>query len=108
MQISRIRLSDKISRLRPRLVASAQTCKTKVPVKVTKIALWTLKKIYLPGYAYQKAGVALLNLNDAGTVQMSLFSKSKDTTRLMRVMDQVNEVWGRGTLHSAAEGVEKE
>ena len=34
MQISRIRLSDKTSRLRPRLVASAQTGKTEVPVKV--------------------------------------------------------------------------
>jgi DNA polymerase V len=75
---------------------------------LTKIALWTLKKIYLPGYAYQKAGVALLNLGDAGTVQMSLFSKSKDNTRLMQVMDRINGVWGRGTLHSAAEGVEKE
>lgn len=75
---------------------------------LTKIALWTLKKIYLPGYAYQKSGVALLNLGDAGTVQMSLFSKSKDNTRLMQVMDRINGVWGRSTLQSAAEGVDKE
>ncbi len=34
MQISRIRLSDKTSRLRPRLIAPAQTDKTEVPVKV--------------------------------------------------------------------------
>ena len=34
MQISRIRLTDKTLRLRPRLVAPAQTGKTEVPVKV--------------------------------------------------------------------------
>ena len=75
---------------------------------LTKIARWGLKRIYRPGFAYQKAGIALLNLRDAGTVQMNLFSKSKDNTPLMQVMDRINEEWGRGTLHSAAEGVKKE
>ena len=77
-------------------------------LRLITIALWGLKKIYRPGYAYQKAGIALMNLRDAGTVQMNLFSKAKDNTRLMQVMDRVNEVWGRGTLHSGAEGVQKE
>jgi len=77
-------------------------------LRLTRIAKWGLKKIYRPGYAYQKAGVALMNLSDAGTVQMSLFSKVKDHRRLMQVMDEINTVWGRGTLHSAAEGVQKE
>mgnify|MGYP003376849014 FL=1 len=74
---------------------------------LTKIARWGLKRIYRPGFAYQKAGIALMNLRDSGTVQMNLFSKSKDNTRLMQVLDRINEVWGRGTLHSAAEGVQK-
>jgi DNA polymerase V len=74
---------------------------------LTRIARWGLKRIYRPGFAYQKAGIALMNLRDAGTVQMSLFSKSKDNTPLMQVMDRINDVWGRGTLHSAAEGVQK-
>ena len=77
-------------------------------LRLTTIARWGLKKIYRPGFAYQKAGIALMNLRDAGTVQMSLFSKAKDNTKLMQVMDRINEVWGRGTLHSAAEGVQKE
>lgn len=77
-------------------------------LRLTTVALWGLRKIFKPGYAYQKAGVALLNLKDAGTVQLNLFSKAKDHTKLMRVMDQINDCWGRGTLHSAAEGLSKE
>ncbi len=77
-------------------------------LRLTKVALWLLKKIYRPGYAYQKVGVALLDLSEAGIAQMNLFSKCRDNPGLMQVMDRINTVWGRGTLHSAAEGVEKE
>lgn len=77
-------------------------------LRLTTIARWGLKKIYKPGYAYQKAGVVLMNLMDASTVQMNLFSKAKDHSRLMRVVDQINDNWGKGTLHLAAEGVRKD
>jgi DNA polymerase V len=77
-------------------------------LRLTRAALWALKRIYRSGYAYQKAGVALINLTDAATSQMSLFSKAKDNRRLMQVMDRINTVWGRGTLRSAAEGIEKD
>lgn len=76
-------------------------------LRLTRAALWGLKRIYKPGYAYQKAGVALLNLADAATSQMDLFSKGRDNTKLMQVMDRINGIWGRGTLRSAAEGIEK-
>ncbi|MEI7613651.1 MAG: Y-family DNA polymerase [Betaproteobacteria bacterium] len=76
-------------------------------LRLTTIARWGLKKIYRPGHAYQKAGVALMNLHDAGVVQPDLFAKARDNTRLMQVMDHINATWGRGTLHSAAEGVHK-
>jgi DNA polymerase V len=76
-------------------------------LRLTRAALWGLKRIYRPGYAYQKAGVALLNLTDATTAQMSLFSKTKDNPQLMQVMDRINGIWGRGTLRSAAEGIQK-
>ena len=76
-------------------------------LRLTTIARWCLKKIYRPGFAYQKAGIALMNFSDAHNVQLSLFSKNKDNIRLMQVMDRINSIWGRGTLHSAAEGVHK-
>jgi DNA polymerase V len=77
-------------------------------LRLTRAALWGLRGIYQPGYAYQKAGVALLNLTDSATSQMSLFSKTKDNTKLIRVMDRINGMWGRGTLRSAAEGIGRE
>lgn len=73
-------------------------------LRLTRAALWGLKRIYKSGYAYQKAGVALLNLSDAARRQMSLFSGARNNTRLMQVMDRINATWGSGTLHSAAEG----
>jgi DNA polymerase V len=76
-------------------------------LRLTRAALWGLKRIYRPGFAYQKAGVALLSLSDAATAQMSLFSRSKDNGKLMAAMDRINGIWGRGTLRSAAEGIQK-
>ena len=80
------------------------TCDT---LRLTRVARWGLKRIYRPGFAYQKAGVALMNLQDAGTVQSGLFPGAKDNIRLMQVMDRINAAWGRGTLHCAAEGLQK-
>lgn len=75
---------------------------------LTRAALWGLKRIYRPGFAYQKAGVALLNLTDAATPQQDMFAKTKDNTKLMQTMDRINAIWGRGTLRSAAEGISKD
>jgi DNA polymerase V len=77
-------------------------------LRLIRVAHWALKKIYRPGYAYQKAGVCLMDLSDAATVQKSLFCSSRDNTRLMQAMDRINATFGRGTLHSAAEGLRKE
>lgn len=77
-------------------------------LRLIRVAHWALKKIYRPGYAYQKAGVCLMDLSDAATVQKSLFCSGKDNTRLMQAMDRINATFGRGTLHSAAEGIRKE
>ena len=77
-------------------------------LRLIRVAHWGLKKIYRPGYAYQKAGIALMNLSGAEQVQLGLFTTSRDNTRLMQVMDRINATWGRGTLHSAAEGIQKD
>jgi DNA polymerase V len=77
-------------------------------LRLTRAALWGLKRIYRSGFAYQKAGVALLNLTAAAHPQLSLFPKMRDNSRLMEVMDRINGIWGRGTLRSAAEGVRTE
>ena len=76
-------------------------------LRLTQAALRALERIYRSGYAYQKAGVALLNLSTAATAQASLFATAPDHKRLMQTMDRINAIWGRGTLRSAAEGFEK-
>lgn len=74
-------------------------------LRLTRAALWGLRRIYRPGFAYQKAGVALLDLTDAANRQMNLFSPAQDNPRLMQALDRINAIWGRGTLRSAAEGI---
>ena len=76
--------------------------------RLTAVALWGLKRIYRPGFAYQKAGVMLGNLSQAGVQQFTLFEKRKDRPALMQAMDRINTVWGRGTLKLGAEGVNQE
>jgi DNA polymerase V len=76
-------------------------------LRLTRAALWGLKRIYRAGFAYQKAGVALLELTDRTQTQMNLFATARDNTRLMQTMDRINAIWGRGTLRSAAEGIRK-
>ncbi|MBV6475227.1 MAG: Protein UmuC [Rhodocyclaceae bacterium] len=68
-------------------------------------AIMGLRRLFKPGYAYQKAGVMLLGLSDAGHAQGALFEADRGKPALMRAMDRVNAHWGRGTLRLAAEGV---
>ena len=75
-------------------------------LRLTKAALWALKRIYRPGFAYQKAGIGLLGLSDAAHRQASLFSTVRDNTRLMSVMDTINATFGRDTVRLAVTGVQ--
>ncbi len=83
------------------------TVATDDTLRLTHAALWGLRRIYRPGYEYQKAGITLMELIDAGTVQDDLFCQAKDTTRVMQAMDRINRTWGKGTLRSGAEGINK-
>ncbi len=77
-------------------------------MRLTRAALWGLKRIFKPGYAYQKAGVMLMEIAPAGQVQGVLFGPSTSArSRLMEVIDEANALWGSGTLKLAAEGVTK-
>ncbi len=74
-------------------------------LRLIKAAHWGLKRLYRPGYAYQKAGVALLDLWPRSHAQMDLFSTLPNRHALMQVMDRINASFGRGTLRTAAEGI---
>jgi len=70
---------------------------------LTQAAVGALGRIFRPGFKYSKAEVMLLNLRQPGEYTDDLFAASQpaEATRVMTVLDQINERWGRGTLRSA-------
>ena len=80
--------------------------------RLSEAALYGLKRIYKPGYAYKKAGVMLMSLCPADQVPVDMFSgfDEPDTQRaknLMATLDEINAKMGRGTVRSAGEGIQK-
>lgn len=74
-------------------------------------ALKLLKKIYIPGYKYQKAGVMVYNLGSDDSVQLSLFDSPSPEferqNRLMSVTDRLNSKYGNNTLKIATLGTKQ-
>ncbi|EZP31903.1 translesion error-prone DNA polymerase V subunit UmuC [Pseudomonas sp. RIT288] len=69
-----------------------------------KAAVDALDRLYRPGFKYSKAEVLLMNLCQPGEYTDDLFAASQPTesTKVMAVLDQINERWGRGTLRAAS------
>ena len=74
--------------------------------KLIGAALAGLAAIWRDGYRYKKAGVVLLDLHPAASVQEGLFDKKDDARRvtLMRTVDRLNLRFGRDTVSFAATG----
>ncbi|MFZ2386832.1 MAG: Y-family DNA polymerase, partial [Polaromonas sp.] len=79
---------------------------------ISQAALMGLASIYQPGYRYAKAGVMLLDLNDAGVEQGELaleddaaLLREAEGPRLMQALDAVNKRYGRGSLLLASAGL---
>lgn len=93
--------------------APSVSCTLAVPtsdtVEVTGYALRAVASAYRGGFAYVKAGVMLNDLSDAGAVQGGLFDDvDRDRSgRLMGVMDNINDLFGDGTLRVAASGLDR-
>lgn len=78
--------------------------------KLIRAALYGLSRIWRPGFSYKKAGVICLDLHQAAKLQGALFHQADDPGRLelMRLMDELNRRYGRGSIAFAAAGVKKE
>ena len=75
-------------------------------------ALYGLKRIYKPVYAYKKAGVMLGSLCPENLVPVDLFTgfdepETQRARTLMATLDEINTKMGRGTVRSAGEGIQK-
>lgn len=76
---------------------------------LVKTALWLLKRLYRPGYIYQKAGVILNDLVPKAGLQRDLFFDEADTqldkrARVIRTLDEINHRFGRQTVRLASQG----
>jgi DNA polymerase V len=79
---------------------------------LAEAALYGLKRIYKPGYAYKKAGVMLGVLCPENLVPVDLFTgfdepETQRARALMATLDEINARMGRGTVRSAGEGIQK-
>lgn len=69
----------------------------------------SLEKLYKPGESYRKVGVRLLNLVSDNLNQRSLFAEDlpKNSEKLMRVIDKINQQMGKDTVFLAAQGTHR-
>ena len=65
-----------------------------------------IRSIFQPGFKFSKAGVMLLDLQDAGTEQreLDLDPGRDERSRLMTAMDSINGKYGRGAMTLASAG----
>lgn len=70
---------------------------------LTNAAVNAVERVFRPGFKYSKAEVMLINLCQPGEFTEDLFAatQSAEATKLMTVLDKINERWGRGTMRSA-------
>jgi len=73
-------------------------------------AVALLRRIYRPGYAYQKARVMLSELTPSGCYLSGLFDDAVRIERrhaIMAAMDSINQRCGRGTVQPSANGADQ-
>jgi DNA polymerase V len=87
----------------------SNTCMTSLPVAagytptLIRAAHSCLRKIYRPGHRYAKAGVVLLDLVPASSVQADLFVETSPRhTALMGAIDGINRRLGTDSVYFAA------
>jgi len=70
---------------------------------IIRAALQGLEAIFRPGHAYAKAEIMLLDLRQQGEFTDDLFAEFQPAAakKVMRVLDEINGRWGRGTLRPA-------
>ena len=78
---------------------------------LTTWAVALMRKIFRTGHRYWKSGVMLLDLSNKGAEQLSLFDaplpeQEQRRTSVMRIVDEANAKWGRGTLGIGSAGVQ--
>ena len=76
-------------------------------IELIRAATEGLKTIYKYGYFYQKSGITLSNLNDAGKEEFNLLAPLLETKSksLMKAIDYTNIKYGRNAISVAQAGI---
>ena len=76
-------------------------------LELVKTAIAGLVKIYKYGYFYQKAGIILSKLNEAGEKELNLLTPilENKSQKLMKAMDLTNSKYGRNVISVAQAGI---
>ena len=71
---------------------------------ITKAATQAVERLFRPGFRYSKAEVLLMDLRQPGEFTDDLFAHTQPAAadKVMSVLDEINNRWGRGTLRAAA------
>ena len=71
---------------------------------MTKAATEAVNRLFRPGFKYSKAEVLLMDLRQPGEFTDDLFAYSQPAAadKVMSVLDEINDRWGRGTLRAAS------
>ncbi|HLP49325.1 MAG TPA: DUF4113 domain-containing protein, partial [Chitinophagales bacterium] len=72
-------------------------------------AITVLKKVWRDGYAYKKAGVIVTGIVPETNVQAALFDTTDRSKHAlaMEALDKVNKRYGKNTVSSASQGVNR-
>lgn len=105
------RFRQDLAQYHPRIVVKLPV-PTSSSIEITKYVKMALKAIYKEGYKYKKAGVMMMDISPEGSVQMNIFDPMNPADRekhdiLMKVIDMINERWGRNTIFIAGQGTKK-
>lgn len=75
---------------------------------ITHYALIELKKIFIRGFMYKKAGGIIMEITGQSNIQMNLFSSPDcdKSVKLMQVIDRINDKYKHG-VRVAAQGYDK-
>lgn len=77
-------------------------------LQLTRVGLWAMKRLYREGFEYKKCGCMLGEIQPKRLVQDSLFETPVRTnSKAIAALDAINAKFGRGTLKSASEGLDK-
>lgn len=80
--------------------------------ELIKIGAWILRKIFKPGYRYQKVGVQLGDIRPESQVQQALFDPLAERrgkrAKAMAALDRINQRHGRDTVRLAITGREQQ